>query len=346
MSVSPDSKARTKKRTQLIITLSVAAVIIAGAVLSIAFIGNSTPAENITAPTDASTIPTEATVAPTEASAAPTEATISPTEASAAPTEKSTAAPTEATTASATQKPAPATAAPTKAPTQPPTSAPTQPPKETTPPDYGNLPEYDDNGELLRSTIVGSAAEGYYYVNGSGERDYGYCNALTIAGVDWNIIEGRATRVNNSWDACLHSALKYVGKCTNSSMTRAQKLRSAFDYIKRDDVFLEGVLHDPPYRKADWPVVCANDLFKNGMGDCFSYGAAFAFMAKGIGYENCYACNSGGHGWAEINGKAYDPEWDMHHQEYNHFGVSPGDRCDVAYFSSLMDGVAWMYVRV
>ena len=90
----------------------------------------------------------------------------------------------------------------------------------------------------------------------------------------------------------------------------------------------------------------ANDIFVYGKGDCFSYGAAFAYIGKAIGCTECYACNSGGHGWAEIEGKYYDPEWDMHHQEYNHFGVLPDDPCDVDYSNTLTEGVDWMHVLV
>ena len=245
--------------------------------------------------------------------------------------------------------PAP-TSAPT-APTVPPTEAPTAAPTEAPAQKDGWVSEdgvdrYYENGVLQTDTVVGSDEEGYVYVGEDGAKDSGCCKALTVGETDWNIIEGRATRVGDEWDACLHAALTYVAQCTDSSMSREEKLRAAFEYIKRDDVFLEGVLHDPPYNELDWPVVCANDLFVEGMGDCFSYGAAFAFIGKAVGYENCYACNSGGHGWAEIEGKAYDPEWDMHHQEYNHFGVSPEDDCDVAYFTTLTEGVDWMYVRV
>lgn len=205
---------------------------------------------------------------------------------------------------------------------------------------------YYINGELQKDTVIGDEVQGYFYVNAEGMRDNGYCNGLTIDGDDWNVIEGIATKVENEWDECLHSALVDIGNCTDSSMSRDEKLRAGFDYIKSDTHYLEGVLHDPPYNELDWPVVCSNDLFKEGMGDCFSYGAAFAFYGKACGFDRCYACNSGGHGWSEIDGKAYDPEWDMHHQEYNHFGVAPEDDCDVAYFTTLTDGVDWMYVNV
>ena len=202
---------------------------------------------------------------------------------------------------------------------------------------------YVDN-VLQTNAIVGSDAEGYFYANDQGVIDMNYCDGVNIDGVDWNVIEGKATVVSDDWDTTLHYALQMVAKCTDSTMTREQKLRAAFDYIKTN--YLEGVPHDPPYREMDWPVVCANDIFVGGKGDCYSYGAAFAFVGKAIGCEECYACNSGGHGWAELDGLCYDPEWDMHNNEYNHFGVAPGDDCDVRYFDTLTEGVDWMKIKL
>ena len=83
------------------------------------------------------------------------------------------------------------------------------------------------------------------------------------------------------------------------------------------------------------------------MGDCYSYGAAFAFMAKAIGYTNVYACNSGGHGWAEVDGKVYDPEWSRHHSSPgSYYGVGYNDPCDVDYKGGISAGEWWMHVKV
>ncbi len=225
------------------------------------------------------------------------------------------------------------TEAPTSAATEIATEAATQPQENTQPAET-----------TVKNGIIGSEEEGYYYAGENGEIDYGYCDGVTVDGEDWVVCEGHAYKVYTDAGRTWFYAAQAIGKCTESSMSREEKLRAAFDYIKTS--YLEGVPHDPPYRELDWPVVCANDLFVYGKGDCFSYGAAFAYMAKAIGYEDVYACNSGGHGWAEIEGKYYDPEWDMHHNEYNHFGVAPGDECDVKYAASLMDGVEWMRMAV
>lgn len=201
-----------------------------------------------------------------------------------------------------------------------------------------------DGSAVVSDRLTGNETDGYYYVGDNGEVDYGYCDGVQIDGEDWVITNGRATKVESDSDACWFSAAKDIAKCTDTSMSKEEKLKAAFEYIKNN--YLEGVRHDPPYQEMDWPVVCANDLFIYGKGDCFSYGAAFAYYGKAIGCDEVYACNSGGHGWAEIEGKFYDPEWDMHNNTYNHFAVSPEDDCDVDYVHALMDGVEWMKIKL
>jgi len=152
------------------------------------------------------------------------------------------------------------------------------------------------------------------------------------------------------WDASedaqavMEAARDAVRKCTRKGMTMEEKLYASFHYLK--DNYLEGVRRDT-YTGPDWPVVYAKDLLIDGKGDCFSFGASFAYMAKAIGYEEVYACNSGGHGWAEIDGLVYDPEWDIHHSEYSHFGVYYGDTdCDVNYSGGIERGEDYMRIPV
>lgn len=208
----------------------------------------------------------------------------------------------------------------------------------------GNTAYYYINGVVQKGGIVGNTQNGFYYANEEGAIDLGYCDGVEFNGAQWNVIEGKATEVFDESDEVLYRALQAVAKFTTTDMTREEKLRACFDHLKTD--YLEGVRHDPPYQEIDWPILYANDIFVYGKGDCFSYGAAFAYIGKAIGFTECYACNSGGHGWAQIDGKYYDPEWDMHHNEYNHFGVTAEDDCDVDYVDSLTEGVDWMRVKV
>lgn len=150
------------------------------------------------------------------------------------------------------------------------------------------------------------------------------------------------------WDASedaqavMEAARDAVRKCTRKGMTMEEKLYASFHYLK--DNYLEGVRRDT-YTGPDWPVVYAKDLLIDGKGDCFSFGASFAYMAKAIGYEEVYACNSGGHGWTEIDGKLYDPEWATHSDKYSYYGMSYDEPCDVAYGDSLGDE-DWMHVKI
>lgn len=47
-----------------------------------------------------------------------------------------------------------------------------------------------------------------------------------------------------------------------------------------------------------------------------------AFLADAVGYENCYAISSGGHGWAEIEGRVYDISWDLVDRKHNYYALS------------------------
>ena len=196
---------------------------------------------------------------------------------------------------------------------------------------------YYADGVMQTSTVV-QTDSGNIYVGPDGIADMSCCSAVSINGEDWNVINGVPTKVESEYDKTLHRALEAVAQCTNSEMTKEQKIRSAYEYIQTN--YLEGVPHDPPYIEEDWPIVCANDIFVGGKGDCFSYGAAFAFMLKALGCSDVYACNSGGHGWAEAESLVYDPEWGMHSNNYPYFAMTYDEECDVNY-STVLDGSEW-----
>ena len=203
---------------------------------------------------------------------------------------------------------------------------------------------YYQNGTLQKDGIVGSTTDGYYYAEGNGTINFGYSDGVTVDGVNWIVIEGKATQVETDADNALFQAAKYVAKVTDTNMTHEQKLRACFDNIKND--FLEGVLQDPDFFTVEWPITYANDFFTTGRGDCYSYGASFAFMAKAIGYTEVYAMNSGGHGWAEVDGKYYDPEWDKHHLDFDHYAMDPKGQLDIDYAGGVAAGYDWMRVKL
>ena len=230
----------------------------------------------------------------------------------------------------------------------------------------GDTYYYNASGVLQKNGIVGTRAEGYCYADKNGKIDYSftgiaqnasgywyikkgkldftYRNAVTYNGSDWNVIDGKATKVTTEEQRTLFRAFKLLSKITDSSMTNSQKLKKCFDYVK--GAYIEKNPRIPHYKGMDWPVIYANDMFVRGTGNCFSYAACFAYLAKAIGYENVYCCHSGGHGWAEIDGLVYDPEWSIHHSKYTYYALSYNTKTDVDYKGAIASGYAWMHVKI
>ena len=225
---------------------------------------------------------------------------------------------------------------------------------------------YGADGKVVKDSVVGSKATGFYYAgedgeitfkfNGIAKNDYGYwyCknskvdltyrNAVTYDGNDWLVINGKAKQVKTEKDKTLFRAFKEIEKCTDDSMTKSEKLRAAFKYVQ--GAYTEKNPRVPHYHGDGWVELYANDMFVDRTGNCCSYGAAFAYMAKAIGYEEVYACNSGGHGWAEIDGKVYDPEWGRHKTDKDYYALDYDTCKDPAYKAAISAGYDWMHVKV
>ena len=225
---------------------------------------------------------------------------------------------------------------------------------------------YDSKGVLQKNGIVGTYQEGYRYAdkNGvvimnytgvatkgkntwyfyKGKINYKLRDAVTVNGVAYNVLNGKAYKVTSTKDKILYRALKIVTKVTKSSMTNAQKLRACWNHMRT--AYGENNPRNPEYYASDWAEVYANDIFVGKSGNCFSYAAAFAYIGKAIGYSKCYACNSGGHGWTEIDGLVYDVEWSMHSTKYTYYAMSYDDPCDVPYKAALTVGSTWAHVKV
>ena len=141
----------------------------------------------------------------------------------------------------------------------------------------------------------------------------------------------------------LQKAAAYVDSVTTPSMTKSEKLRACFDSFRK---LREKNPWIPHYTGMDWPQKYANNLFDTKSGNCLSYAAAFAYMAKVLGYKNVYGCNSGGHGWVEIDGLIYDPEWTLH-RPGNYYGRSYNESGGPGYKNvALKTGPAWRYIKI
>lgn len=123
--------------------------------------------------------------------------------------------------------------------------------------------------------------------------------------------------------------------CTTEDMTREEKLRACYDYV-RDFGYLgrnrplDDSVETMPYELAkDY----ALKIFQTGKGDCYNFTAAFLFLARGLGYDAegiigyCYytwSSSAIAHGWVEItmdDGTVYlfDPQIENYN---NRAGIS------------------------
>ena len=202
--------------------------------------------------------------------------------------------------------------------------------------DSGNIMYSVNDGKCAPVNAALNAGTGYYRYNDGGMRAL----EKTTVYINGKAMEGMSPESL----ATLQRAQAVVAGITNDSMTREQKLRVCFDYVK--EAYTEIKPRIPHYLGMDWPVIYANDMFVNGAGNCCSYAAAFAYMAKAIGYEEVYCCNSGGHGWAEIDGLIYDPEWSKWHHVYNYFALSYDAKTDQGYKGAIGAGKPWMRVKI
>ena len=196
----------------------------------------------------------------------------------------------------------------------------------------------------IATGIIGSKSTGYFYAGKDGKINFNYVNGIEEKGVKWIVTNGRAKKVTTRADGVLFRAAKEVTKATNTSMTREQKLKACFDYVK--GAYIEKNPRIPHYLGMDWPLVYADDMLIRGVGNCCSYGSTFAFMAKAIGYTEVYCCNSGGHGWAEIDGLVYDPEWSRHRHKYSYYALSYDTKTDQNYKGAIAAGKPWMRIKI
>ena len=225
---------------------------------------------------------------------------------------------------------------------------------------------YNSDGVMLKDCLVGSSAEGFRYAGKDGKIDfnftgvtknsYGYWylekgtldftirTGVTYGGYDWNVENGRATKVTTEKDKTYHRAFLLLDKVCDRNMSKSDKLWKMFRYIQ--NAYTELNPRIPHYHGDGWEVLYANDMLVYGKGNCISYGSEFAFLAKAIGYDNCYACHSGGHGWAEIEGKVYDPEWGRHFFDHTYFGIDYYNNPTSVNYTVIKGGAAWMHVKI
>ena len=160
---------------------------------------------------------------------------------------------------------------------------------------------------------------GMYYVKEDG-------SVLTNSAVEYLTFDanGRYTSGNATLDSYVDQAL---AACTNSGMTKAQKLRAAYLYVRDHGAYLARP-HQARGTTA-WAEESALFMFEHKKGNCYCFAGQFLYMARRLGY-NAYVVSGGvgrkdsDHAWVMIheNGVPYiydvELEWGYRAGRYGH----------------------------
>ena len=150
---------------------------------------------------------------------------------------------------------------------------------------------------------------------------YSYGNELYCVPADgaefltngvWNGLQFGADGRYTSGNAQLDSLVKQVlAQCTNDSMTREQKLRAAYLYVRDNGRYLARSHY--ARGSIDWTMNEALFFLQNNRGNCYSFAGAFMYLARQLGYQ-AYPISGGvghdnkDHAWVIIpweDGKTY-----------------------------------------
>ncbi|SFQ28630.1 Leucine rich repeat-containing protein [Butyrivibrio proteoclasticus] len=123
----------------------------------------------------------------------------------------------------------------------------------------------------------------------------------TPYGVKWKDAAGNTVEPDTDLKKLIASVLE---TSTTESMSQRQQLEYAFNYLV-DSVSYERKMDVPI---GNWTGSYATDMLLNGKGNCYGYAAAFAYIAKGLGFDS-RVCSGmvqsslGGktpHAWTEV----------------------------------------------
>ena len=121
-----------------------------------------------------------------------------------------------------------------------------------------------------------------------------------------------------------------LNQITTPEMTPDQKLLAAYVWVMDATTYLRS--YETP--AGDWTKAYAMDIYSTGRGNCYRYAAAFAYLARALGYETRVCTGSiqatrGGltpHAWVEINfgdqWLLFDPDMQDARRGVNYFAVT------------------------
>lgn len=123
----------------------------------------------------------------------------------------------------------------------------------------------------------------------------------TKYGVKWREADGTYTEPDTELKKLVASVIE---ACTSENMTQSIQLENCFNYL----VGLSSYERDNEVPVGNWTGAYAKDMLLEGKGNCYKYAAAFAYIAKGLGYDakvctGTVLSSLGGktpHSWTEV----------------------------------------------
>ena len=186
-----------------------------------------------------------------------------------------------------------------------------------------------DPEELARRQRLSDAKDGFVWEDGYLEAIDEEGNLLTdcYIGILHFGKDGRYTSGSKDLDRL---TAKVVRDNTDLSMTRMEMLRAMYDYTMGNIEYLVNLNYEcsftPAHGKDGWMPELAVKALETGRGNCYSYAAVFAALARAVGFQ-AYATGGGvgagkdPHGWVQIvdedgNEWLNDPEIEYRYGDY------------------------------
>lgn len=123
----------------------------------------------------------------------------------------------------------------------------------------------------------------------------------TEYGLMWRKADGSLIKPDTD---VMKQAAALVEACTNKNTSQRQQLKRCFDFLVKAAAYERS--YETP--TGNWPAVYASNMLETGKGNCYSYAAAFGYIARGLGYETKICTGTvtsslGGrtpHAWTEV----------------------------------------------
>ena len=239
---------------------------------------------------------------------------------------------------------------------------------------YVALTPVEVSAKAVKKGLKQENGKFYFYVKGKkvknswqtvkGKRYYFKGNGA--AAIGWTKIQNKAyyfntkgvmaknktvdkVRLNSKGQASLTQRVQMLllvqnvtGTGANSAQAKEKRLRACYDHMVNKCSYRPR--ETPSGKPSKWEVKYAYEMLRDKGGNCYSYAAGFAMLARGCGYDAKLVVGSIqkpgeeliAHAWVEIGGKVYDPQTQQTLQKNSGlkvdlYGKSYGDTGEVKY---------------